>query len=282
MFDWLAWENPVSFWWVFLSSVSAINILLWFWTRMYRYPGVYFSSVFEFRKNPKSIIWFSSLYVFVCAFRSFMPRADVQRIVLFDTWFSSVFLGRTIATIAELAFVTQWAIVLMLFSEAAKDSWARKISLIIIPVITVAEIFSWYAVIRTHYIGNVVEESLWGLTYVGIGSAIASLWFKLRGPMRLAAGVAVVFCALYVLFMFTVDVPMYYVRMMQDLAAQKPYLSFTEGIYDLNTRWIVTHDIQQWKQEIPWKTLYFSFAVWVSLILCYVPLSTDKIKKYLN
>jgi hypothetical protein len=201
---------------------------------------------------------------------------------LFDTWFSSVFLGRTIATIAELAFVTQWAIVLMLFSEAAKDSWARKISLIIIPVITVAEIFSWYAVIRTHYIGNVVEESLWGLTYVGIGSAIASLWFKLRGPMRLAAGVAVVFCALYVLFMFTVDVPMYYVRMMQDLAAQKPYLSFTEGIYDLNTRWIVTHDIQQWKQEIPWKTLYFSFAVWVSLILCYVPLSTDKIKKYLN
>lgn len=249
---------------------------------MYRYPGVYFSSVFEFRKNPKSIIWFSSLYVFVCAFRSFMPRADVQRIVLFDTWFSSVFLGRMIATIAELAFIAQWAIVLMILSETASDKWTRKIALIILPVIAVAEMFSWYAVITTHYLGNVVEESLWGLTYVAIGSAITSLWFKLKGPIRLAAGISIVFCALYVLFMFTVDVPMYYGRMMEDYASQKPYLNVTQGIIDLNTRWVVTHDIQEWKTEIPWKTLYFSFAVWVSLALCYLPLSAEKIKKYLR
>ena len=51
-------------------------------------------------------------YVFGCAFRSILPRADVQRIALFDTWLSSVFVGRSVATIAEVCFVIQWAIVL--------------------------------------------------------------------------------------------------------------------------------------------------------------------------
>ncbi len=51
-------------------------------------------------------------YVFGCAFRSFLPRADVQRICLFDHWTSSVAVGRSVATIAEVCFVAQWAIML--------------------------------------------------------------------------------------------------------------------------------------------------------------------------
>jgi len=47
-------------------------------------------------------------YVFGCAFRSFLPRADVQRICLFDTWLSSVVVGRTVATVAEICFAVQW------------------------------------------------------------------------------------------------------------------------------------------------------------------------------
>ncbi len=51
-------------------------------------------------------------YVFGCAFRSFLPRADVQRICLFDTWLSSVVVGRSVATVAEICFAAQWAIIL--------------------------------------------------------------------------------------------------------------------------------------------------------------------------
>jgi hypothetical protein len=47
-------------------------------------------------------------YVFGCAFRSFLPRADVQRICLFDTWLSSVIVGRSVATVAEVCFAAQW------------------------------------------------------------------------------------------------------------------------------------------------------------------------------
>jgi hypothetical protein len=108
--------------------------------------------------------------VFGYAFRSFLPRADVQRIVLFDTWWSSVFVGRTVATIAELAFVAQWAIVLKMVASALPDfetqhskiswntTWVLKIAALIVPMIVFAEVCSWYAVITTNYIGNSIRN----------------------------------------------------------------------------------------------------------------------------
>ena len=40
------------------------------------------------------------------------------------------------------------------------------------------------------------------------------------------------------------------------------------GLRDVSTRWVVTHDLTQWKSEIAWMSLYFSAAVWASLALC--------------
>ena len=37
---------------------------------------------------------------------------DVRRICLFDTWLSSIAVGRLVATVAEICFAVQWAIVL--------------------------------------------------------------------------------------------------------------------------------------------------------------------------
>lgn len=279
--DWLSWENPVAIWWVGLSSAGIVNIAIWIWTRYYGYRGHSLRSLSKLWFDNKNVIWFSALYVFVCAFRSFLPRADVQRICLFDTWFSSVLVGRTVATIGELAFVAQWVIVLRFLATETGTGLAKKISHMALPLIFVAELFSWYAVITTHYLGNAIEESLWAVTYTLIGIAILALFTKLKGALKMAAGFSLVGCILYVLFMVTVDVPMYVNRLMADNAAQKVYLGLFEGFHDLNTRWIVTHSIQDWKSEIPWQTLYFTFAVLVSLALCYVPLTSERIKKFL-
>ena len=54
----------------------------------------------------------SAAFVFVCAFRSFLPRIDVSRVALVPSWLSTVLVGRTLATVAELAFVLQWALLL--------------------------------------------------------------------------------------------------------------------------------------------------------------------------
>ena len=228
------------------------------------------------------MIWLSFLYVFICAFRSFLPRADVQRIVLFDTWFSSVFVGRTVATIAELAFIAQWSLLLMLIAQVTKSRWTKAVSVIILVTISIAEICSWYAVIRTHYLGNVIEESLWGISYALIMSALILEIPKFKGIMKLNAFFAVVGSALYVLFMFTVDVPMYFSRLVSDDLSKKNYFGFVQGLIDLNTKWVVTLDINDWKQEIPWMTLYFTFAVLVSLALCLVPLTPEGWKKHLK
>ena len=58
----------------------------------------------------KYILWLSS--VFGCGFRSLIPRADVQRFGLIDSWLSSALIGRSVATAAELCFVAQSALLL--------------------------------------------------------------------------------------------------------------------------------------------------------------------------
>jgi len=66
----------------------------------------------------------------------------------------------------------------------------------------------------------------------------------------------------------TVDVPMYLSRWRAKVADGGKHLRPLEGLRDVSTRWIVTHDLAEWKDEIAWMSLYFSMAVWASLALC--------------
>lgn len=280
--SWIGLSNPVALWWIFLVFASLVNIIAWSWTKFYLFRDYSFSQFSFFKLTPKNMIWFSSFYVFGCAYRSIFPKADVQRICLFDSWLSSVFLGRSVATIAEIAFVAQWAIVIKFLSIHTQNKNVRIISQYIIPPIIVAELFSWYAVISTNYFGNMIEESLWTLTYSIIAIALVLLHKHFMGAFRHAIKIAI-FCSLvYVSFMIFVDVAMYHERWVQDSLSQKVYFNFIDGIKDLNTRWIVTYDIKDWRLEIPWMSLYFSFAVLVSILLCYVPLNSDGLKKHLK
>ena len=91
-------------------------------------------------------------YVFGCAFRSFLPRADVQRICLFDTWLSSVVVGRSVATVAEICFAAQWAIILHQLGTMTGADTTVNAAWVIVPLILIAECFSWYAVLTTNYL----------------------------------------------------------------------------------------------------------------------------------
>jgi hypothetical protein len=80
--------------------------------------------------------------------------------------------------------------------------------------------------------------------------------------------VAVVGIAGYLAFLATIDVPMYLTRWRAEVANGSRPLSPLEGLRDASFRWVVTHDIAEWKDEIAWMSLYFSAAVWASLALC--------------
>jgi hypothetical protein len=276
--DWLAWSNPVAIWWCFLLTVSTTNITLWL--LLHRRLRQMTPSARRGIFRVELLVFLAAAYVFGCAFRSILPRADVQRISLFDTWLSSVVVGRSVATVAEICFVIQWAIVLYQIANLAKAETARNIAKAIVPVILLAEIFSWYAVITTNYLGNTIENSLWAVTFVLIAVALLRLMNEFRGGARIALGLAVAGITAYLLFLVMIDVPMYFDRWQADTASGKELFGVLAGLHDLSTRWTVTHDIAQWKDEIPWMSLYFSTAVWASLALGSFGLVKDRLAQF--
>ena len=218
--------------------------------------------------------------MFGCAFRSILPRADVQRICLFDTWLSSVMVGRSVATVAELCFAVQWAIVLRELSQMSHSDTGKNIARLIVPLIALAECCSWYAVISTDFLGNVLENSLWTVTFTLIAIALARVALSFRGVARWIIAAMAAGAVGYVVFMATIDVPMYFGRWQAELADGTSPLGLLGGLYDVATRWVVTHDIARWHQEIPWMSLYFSAAVWASLMLGGFPLVKGQLPRY--
>jgi hypothetical protein len=262
----LAWSNPLARWWGLLTVVSGANIAAWFW--LYRalpeWPTVRLGSM----SDVELMLVLCAAYVFGCAFRSFLPRADVQRICLFDTWLSSVVVGRSVATVAEVCFVAQWAIVLHQLGTTTGADTALIIAWAVVPLIVIAECFSWYAVLTTNYLGNAIENSLWAVAFLAIGIGLSRLLPEVDGPARVALAVAIVGIAGYLTFLVTIDVPMYLARWRAKVADGGRHLGPLEGLRDVCTRWVVTHDLAEWKDEIAWMSLYFSAAVWASLALC--------------
>src|SRR5437867_358569 len=133
----------VFIWWTALSLASVVNLMMWALAARQLLKA----------KNPTLLdrrqIILSGGYVAVCAFRSFFPRVDVDRYCLTDTFLSSVLLGRSAATLAELFFVGQWALVVRELATKRRLVFATAVSHFAVPFIAVAEVFSWYAVLTT-------------------------------------------------------------------------------------------------------------------------------------
>jgi hypothetical protein len=255
-------STAVLAWWAFLSTVSVFNIVLW--ARLARRRA-------GMTAEERRLLWLAACFVFGCAFRSFLPRADVQRICLVDSWFSTVLVGRAVATVAELAFVAQVAITLRAVARHADARFAVAYSHAIVPLIVVAELASWYAVVTTNFIGNAIEQSIWTATHFGVGVCYLAMLPRLRGALRTLAIVAVVLAAAFVAFMTNVDVPMYLHRHADDTDAGRVYFGLADGFRDLATRWVVTFRWSDWHEELAWMAGYFSACVWMSLFMTRIP-----------
>jgi hypothetical protein len=257
-------------WWAALCAVTVVNL------------GAWAGAAWAFRRRRRTSEtpiyalrrwqpWLSAVFVLVCGFRAVFPRADVQRICLHDSWLSSVAVGRSLATIAELCFVAQWAFMLREIGTSTRTRFAITISWLLIPLICVAEICSWYAVLTTRYAGNAFEESIWALSAtLAIAGAVA-VWPRIARPHRPTLALAIVFGIAYVVFMAGVDVPMYVGRWLADEAHGRRYLSLGQGVRDVFLRWVVTDSWDEWRSEMPWMSLYFSVAVWLSIALMHAP-----------
>jgi len=205
-----------------------------------------------------------------CASRCFVLRSDVARYAMFDSWFSTVLVGRSIATVAEVAFAGQWAILLVWLASQTGQEKVKVLAYPIVPLLVTAQCCAWFGVLTTNYVGQTVEESLWttaaGLFMVGMVICRRTADVDLKPFLT----TGVVFCLSYMVFMVTVDVPNYYSLWQEKEAAGATYLTFAEGFRDVQNMKI-TGSYEDWRYPMVWQTLYFSVAVWISLAMVWYP-----------
>ena len=103
--------HAVAGWHSSLRAIAVLNVALWSLaavavTRQHAWVQV--------ETDPASYVQLllSAVYVAGCAFRSVLPVIDIPRLVLIDSRLSSVLVGRSVATVAELCFAAQWALIL--------------------------------------------------------------------------------------------------------------------------------------------------------------------------
>ena len=256
-------------WWSILLGVSALNIVAWTVS-----ASVLRGRLARLRPGAKLALklqmLLSAAYVLGCAYRSVFPVFDVQRLCMFDSWLSSVIVGRSVATIAELCFAAQWALLLRSVALGYDHRAGVRLSRLVLPMIGVAEICSWYAVLTTSNIGHVLEESLWGACAALMVVSCLMLYSRCERALRPALLAAGVLGLGYVIYMFEVDVPMYWSRWVFDEGHGRRYLSIAQGLADVSGRWTVSHRWTDWQSEVIWMTLYFSVAVWLSIALMHM------------
>jgi hypothetical protein len=258
-------SHAVAWWHTSLRAIAVLNVALWS-----------LSAVTVSREHALIHVetdaacymqlLLSAGYVAGCAYRSFLPVIDIPRLVLIDSRLSSVLVGRSVATVAELCFAAQWALMLHRTALLAGNPFVQAVSFAVVPLIMLAEGCSWYAVLTTEQRAHAVENSLWGLS-----AALAVAGMLVIGPHQLSALYPPMIAggAAYVAYIFVYDVPMYWSRWLLDQANGRRYLSIANGLVDVCRRWTVSYRWEDWRNEVPWMSLYFTFGVWSSIWLVY-------------
>ncbi|HTP25686.1 MAG TPA: hypothetical protein VMK12_08510 [Anaeromyxobacteraceae bacterium] len=246
--------NRTLLWWGFLCVAALVNAAAWGASAWWLAPQP------DIEATRRALLWLSAVYVAGCAFRSLLPMIDVPRYCLLDTPISRIFVGRSVATVAELAFVAQWA---LLMHEAG----AVRAAVAVLVIIVVAEILSWLAVLTRNDLFHAAENALWAVAAALATVFLASRWGHQGEIGHKVIVVAIACAALYVAFMGLYVVPMYVRRW----RAEGVHLSPRVGLLQLLGRCAVERDWGHWRQDAAWLTPYFTVCVWLSITLAYVP-----------
>lgn len=251
-------------WWRVLCGLSILNILLWA-----------FICRFGPSDNPYSVIQLllSGIYVFVCAYRSLLPRIDLERLVLFDSPLSSIFWGRSAATVAEICFGIQLGLLVHQLGAQADLPWVQSAAWVITSCTILAQVFCWHSILTLNHITQAVEELLWAVGLSWMAGLLAIIAMDTTGAVHHLALVGIVGSLVFVAYVLLVDIPMYWRRFQGGRKSGLRYLTITQGVRDTIRRREQALAWDKWRDDALWLTPYFSFGVWVSMALVLVPLA---------
>ena len=238
-----------------LAALAALNLVLWISIAR---------SISLWTPYAQAQLLLSGVYVGVCGFRSLFPRIDLERVCLWDTWLSAILLGRTAATVAELCFAVQCGLFMQRLSDITGTPFLHAGALAFVPVVVLAELVCWYAVLSLNHIGHAIEESLWALLMLMLSAACGAAALTAGGVLR---GMLIVGFLVYGVgggLTMGFDVRMYVRRWITSAGDR---LTVATGLRDSRLRRHPTVTWEVWREEAPWMTLYFSFGVWTSLAM---------------
>ncbi len=248
-------------WWKFLCAMAVVNILVWLWALAVQSDMQNFSYA-------QPIL--SGFYVLVCAFRSFFPRIDLERYCLFDNPLSSIALGRSLATLAEICFTAQCAILIYDLGVHIESPMVTAIAYSLVPIIIVAQVCCWKAALTLNHIWHGVEEAMWIVMVTLAAACCIAGYIMLTGWLKILMAIGIVSSLGAAYVMLFVDIPMYLERSRQNSKEGRKFLSIGEGLRDALNRRIQTHDWSVWKDEVIWISTYFTFGVWLSIGMMFV------------
>jgi hypothetical protein len=255
-------DTPILWWWSFLILISAGNLILW----LVIARGVHgFSDGYVVQQ-----LWLSGIFAAACAFRSVLPRVDLERQCLWNSPLSSIFVGRSVATVAELCFAVQCALLLARLSALTGNASLDVVGWVVVPLVLLAQVCCWYAVISLNHLGHAIEEILWSVMVLLVALSLGLTWRQMPTDIRLLSGVGMVAGVAAALLMLAVDVPMYLARWRHGKRSGLRYLPLMEGMKDVVLRRRVARRWSDWRPEVLWMSLYFSAGVWLSLCLVFV------------
>jgi hypothetical protein len=172
--------------------------------------------------------------------------------------------------VAELCFAGQCALLIAKLAALTGKPSLEVIGWSIVPLILLAQVCCWYAVISLNHLGHAIEEILWAAMVFLVTLSLGLAWGHMGADIRILSGIGMVACAGATLIMLAVDVPMYLARWRRGRSSGIRYLSAMEGVRDALRRRQVAHRWDEWKPEILWMSLYFSAGVWLSFCLVFV------------
>jgi hypothetical protein len=255
-------DRPVLWWWSFLLLVSAGNLVLWvvIARQVHGLADGYVAQQ----------LVLSGIFAAACAFRSILPRVDLERQCLWNSRLSSIFVGRSVATVAELCFAGQCALLLSKLSALTGNPSLHVVGWSLVPLVLLAQLCCWYAVISLNHLGHAIEEILWSALAFLVALSLGLTLGQMPADSRMLSKLGMVACAGAALLMLAVDVPMYLARWRHARSSGVRYLPLMEGLRDALQRRRVAHRWSEWRAEVPWMSLYFSVGVWLSLCLVFV------------
>lgn len=249
------------FWWRALCGLAVVNICLWILVWRYSPSG---------NAHATLQLCLSGVYVLVCAYRSVLPRVDLERLVVVDSRLSSIFYGRAAATVAEICFGIQLGLLVDQLGARAGLVWVQDAAWAV-PVFTfAAQFFCWHSVLTLNHITQAVESLLWAAGFSWMAALLAVVAMDSSGPVQMLAATGIAVSSVFVAYVLGVDIPLYVRRFRKGKAIGLEYLSLAQGARDAMERRVPDMRWDSWKDDALWLTPYFSAGAWISMALVFV------------